>query len=98
MDGLKKAHIRDGAAIVQYIVWLDKQVCYEIYVLWTFYVSKNFNEHCPDCLNYFLFYNLNKILSLKHDSKLLSIVQMQEIYGASGYFLEGEATKEKKHS
>lgn len=45
-----------------------------------------------------LFYNLNKILSLKHDSKLLSIVQMQEIYGASGYFLEGEATKEKKHS
>ncbi|KAH9663277.1 Aminopeptidase P1 [Citrus sinensis] len=48
LDGLKKAHIRDGAAIVQYIIWLDKQ--------------------------------------------------MQEIYGASGYFLEGEATKEKKHS
>lgn len=26
MDGLKKAHIRDGAAVVQYLVWLDKQV------------------------------------------------------------------------
>ncbi|KHG22947.1 putative Xaa-Pro aminopeptidase P [Gossypium arboreum] len=40
LDGLKNAHIRDGAAVVQYLVWLDKQ--------------------------------------------------MQEIYGASGYFLEGE--------
>ncbi|XP_038719152.1 aminopeptidase P1-like [Tripterygium wilfordii] len=38
LDGLKKAHIRDGAAVVQYLVWLDKQ--------------------------------------------------MQEVYGASGYFLE----------
>lgn len=26
MDGLKKAHIRDGAAVVQYLAWLDKQV------------------------------------------------------------------------
>ncbi|CAK7339530.1 unnamed protein product [Dovyalis caffra] len=25
LDGLKKAHIRDGAAVVQYLVWLDKQ-------------------------------------------------------------------------
>ncbi|KAK9756653.1 hypothetical protein RND81_01G112300 [Saponaria officinalis] len=25
MDGLKNAHVRDGAAIVQYLVWLDKQ-------------------------------------------------------------------------
>ncbi|KAF5752963.1 Xaa-Pro aminopeptidase P isoform X1 [Tripterygium wilfordii] len=40
LDGLKRAHIRDGAAVVQYLVWLDNQ--------------------------------------------------MQEIYGASGYFLEGE--------
>ncbi|KAJ4714467.1 putative Xaa-pro aminopeptidase [Melia azedarach] len=48
LDGLKKAHIRDGAAVVQYLVWLDKQ--------------------------------------------------MQEIYGASGYFLEGEGPSKKKHS
>ncbi|EEF37229.1 aminopeptidase P1 isoform X2 [Ricinus communis] len=46
LDGLKKAHIRDGAAVVQYLVWLDKQ--------------------------------------------------MQEIYGASGYFLEGESANKKK--
>ncbi|XP_042500770.1 aminopeptidase P1-like [Macadamia integrifolia] len=26
LDGLRKAHIRDGAAVVQYLVWLDKQV------------------------------------------------------------------------
>lgn len=43
MDGLKKAHIRDGAAVVQYLAWLDKQ--------------------------------------------------MQEIYGASGYFLAAESIK-----
>ncbi|KAL3525421.1 hypothetical protein ACH5RR_013793 [Cinchona calisaya] len=30
MDGLKKAHIRDGAAIVQYLVWLDRQM-HELY-------------------------------------------------------------------
>ncbi|EXB80585.1 putative Xaa-Pro aminopeptidase P [Morus notabilis] len=46
LDGLKNAHIRDGAAVVQYLVWLDKQ--------------------------------------------------MQEIYGASGYFLEGERANKKK--
>ncbi|XP_019154663.1 PREDICTED: probable Xaa-Pro aminopeptidase P [Ipomoea nil] len=46
MEGLKKAHIRDGAAVVQYLVWLDKQ--------------------------------------------------MQEIYGASGYFIEAETTCQKK--
>ncbi|KAF5738167.1 Xaa-Pro aminopeptidase P isoform X1 [Tripterygium wilfordii] len=46
LDGLKKAHIRDGAAVVQYLVWLDKQ--------------------------------------------------MQEIYGASGYFLEGESINGNK--
>lgn len=48
LDGLKNAHIRDGAAVVQYLVWLDKQ--------------------------------------------------MQEIYGASGYFVEVESTNVKKHS
>ncbi|CAI0420162.1 unnamed protein product [Linum tenue] len=46
LDGLRKSHIRDGAAVVQYLVWLDKQ--------------------------------------------------MQDIYGASGYFLEGETDKKKK--
>ncbi|KAK3035251.1 hypothetical protein RJ639_033885 [Escallonia herrerae] len=48
MDGLKKAHIRDGAAVVQYLVWLDKQ--------------------------------------------------MQENYGASGYFAEAESTSKKRPS
>lgn len=45
MDGLKKAHIRDGAAVVQYLIWLDKQ--------------------------------------------------MQDIYGASGYFKEAESVCNK---
>ncbi|VVB10010.1 unnamed protein product [Arabis nemorensis] len=45
LEGLKKAHVRDGAAVVQYLVWLDKQ--------------------------------------------------MQEHYGASGYFLEAKANKKK---
>lgn len=48
LDGLKKAHVRDGAAVVQYLVWLDKQ--------------------------------------------------MQDVYGASGYFLEGQSTSKKKDS
>ncbi|XP_062155459.1 aminopeptidase P1 isoform X2 [Alnus glutinosa] len=48
LEGLKNAHIRDGAAVVQYLVWLDNQV--------------------------------------------------QEIYGASGYFLEGVGANKKKHS
>ncbi|XP_068653740.1 aminopeptidase P1 isoform X2 [Aristolochia californica] len=48
LDGLRKAHIRDGAAVVQYLFWLDKQ--------------------------------------------------MQEIYGASGYFLETGGTNKRKHS
>ncbi|KAI7738673.1 hypothetical protein M8C21_000323 [Ambrosia artemisiifolia] len=48
MEGLKNAHIRDGAAVVQYFAWLDKQ--------------------------------------------------MQEIYGASGYFKEAECQSSKKHS
>ncbi|KAK9285905.1 hypothetical protein L1049_025106 [Liquidambar formosana] len=26
LDGLKNAHIRDAAAVVQYIAWLDKQM------------------------------------------------------------------------
>ncbi|PKI64307.1 aminopeptidase P1-like [Punica granatum] len=43
LEGLKKAHIRDGAAVVQYLAWLDKQ--------------------------------------------------MQDNYGASGYFLGGETKK-----
>ncbi|KAL3630321.1 actin patch protein [Castilleja foliolosa] len=30
LEGLKNAHIRDGAAVVQYLVWLDKQM-QEIY-------------------------------------------------------------------
>ncbi|KAH1047718.1 hypothetical protein J1N35_038502 [Gossypium stocksii] len=46
LDGLRNAHIRDGAAVVQYLVWLDKQ--------------------------------------------------MQEIYGASGYFLEGKGGSKKR--
>ncbi|KAI6700170.1 hypothetical protein NL676_014494 [Syzygium grande] len=46
LDGLRKAHIRDGAAVVQYLVWLDKQ--------------------------------------------------MQENYGASGYFMEGKTLAQKK--
>uniref|UniRef100_A0A2N9EFK7 Xaa-Pro aminopeptidase n=1 Tax=Fagus sylvatica TaxID=28930 RepID=A0A2N9EFK7_FAGSY len=48
LEGLKKAHIRDGAAVVQYLVWLDQQV--------------------------------------------------QEIYGASGYFLDKVGANKKKHS
>ncbi|KAG4386522.1 hypothetical protein GLYMA_11G064600v4 [Glycine max] len=47
LDGLKKAHIQDGAAVVQYLVWLDKK--------------------------------------------------MQDIYGASGYFLEKDSVKKEKH-
>ncbi|XP_027360008.1 aminopeptidase P1 isoform X1 [Abrus precatorius] len=47
LDGLRKAHIRDGAAVVQYLVWLDKK--------------------------------------------------MQDIYGASGYFLEKNSVKKKEH-
>ncbi|XVF17852.1 hypothetical protein REPUB_Repub10bG0160600 [Reevesia pubescens] len=46
LDGLRNAHIRDGAAVVQYLFWLDKQ--------------------------------------------------MQEIYGASGYFFEGEGASKKR--
>ncbi|KAA3479646.1 putative Xaa-Pro aminopeptidase P isoform X4 [Gossypium australe] len=46
LDGLRNAHIRDGAAVVQYLVWLDKQ--------------------------------------------------MQEIYGASGYFLEEKGGSKKR--
>ncbi|PWA81019.1 aminopeptidase P1 [Artemisia annua] len=45
MEGLKNAHIRDGAAVVQYFAWMDKQ--------------------------------------------------MQEIYGASGYFKEAESQNAK---
>ncbi|KAG1342114.1 Aminopeptidase P1 [Cocos nucifera] len=47
LDGLRMAHIRDGAAVVQFLVWLDNQ--------------------------------------------------MQEIYGASGYFYESEGTHKRKH-
>ncbi|KAK7406647.1 hypothetical protein VNO78_08276 [Psophocarpus tetragonolobus] len=47
LDGLKKAHVRDGAAVVQYLVWLDEK--------------------------------------------------MQDIYGASGYFLEKDSVKKEKH-
>ncbi|KAF9591681.1 hypothetical protein IFM89_005553 [Coptis chinensis] len=46
LDGLRDCHIRDGAAVVQYLVWLDKQ--------------------------------------------------MQENYGAPGYFLEQEGTHKRK--
>lgn len=48
LDGLKKAHIRDGAAVVQYLVWLDKQ--------------------------------------------------LQDIYGAAGYFREGDGVRKPKPS
>ncbi|POO02590.1 Creatinase [Trema orientale] len=47
LEGLKKAHIRDGAAVVQYLVWLDEQT--------------------------------------------------QEIYGASGYFLEQERSSKRNN-
>ncbi|EEE66177.1 aminopeptidase P1 [Oryza sativa Japonica Group] len=47
LDGLRKAHIRDGAAVVQYLAWLDKQ--------------------------------------------------MQENYGASGYFTEAKGSQKKEH-
>ncbi|AES94899.2 Xaa-pro aminopeptidase P [Medicago truncatula] len=46
LDGLRKAHVRDGAAVVQYLVWLDNK--------------------------------------------------MQDIYGASGYFLEENTVKKEK--
>lgn len=45
MEGLKKAHVRDGAAVVQFLVWLDKQ--------------------------------------------------MQELYGAPGYFSEAETERKR---
>ncbi|XP_072991171.1 aminopeptidase P1 [Typha latifolia] len=48
LDGLRKAHIRDGAAVVQYLVWLDNQ--------------------------------------------------MQNLYGASGYFNEPEVSHKRKFS
>ncbi|XP_019423460.1 PREDICTED: probable Xaa-Pro aminopeptidase P [Lupinus angustifolius] len=47
LEGLRNSHIRDGAAVVQYLVWLDKQ--------------------------------------------------LQDNYGASGYFLEGNAVKKENH-
>ncbi|KAF2911156.1 hypothetical protein DAI22_11g156600 [Oryza sativa Japonica Group] len=47
LDGLRKAHIRDGAAVVQYLAWLDNQ--------------------------------------------------MQENYGASGYFSEAKGSQKKQH-
>ncbi|KAF7828822.1 putative Xaa-Pro aminopeptidase P [Senna tora] len=47
LEGLRKAHVRDGAAVVQYLVWLDKK--------------------------------------------------LQDNYGASGYFLEGDAVNKEKH-
>ncbi|KAG8481627.1 hypothetical protein CXB51_026475 [Gossypium anomalum] len=58
LDGLRNAHIRDGAAVVQYLVWLDKQAC-------------------------------NHAISLSN-------AKMQEIYGASGYFLEGKGGSKKR--
>ncbi|KAL4625254.1 hypothetical protein ACB092_05G012200 [Castanea dentata] len=48
LEGLKRAHVCDGAAVVQYLFWLDHQ--------------------------------------------------MQEIYGASGYFLADVGASKKKHS
>ncbi|KAK1665184.1 hypothetical protein QYE76_053343 [Lolium multiflorum] len=47
LDGLRKAHIRDGAAVVQYLAWLDNQ--------------------------------------------------MQDHYGASGYFSEANGSQKKEH-
>ncbi|XP_047317598.1 aminopeptidase P1 [Impatiens glandulifera] len=48
LEGLRRAHIRDGAAVVQYLVWLD--------------------------------------------------MQMQEHYGASGYFVEAISSNKRKHT
>jgi Xaa-Pro aminopeptidase len=33
LDGLRKAHIRDGAAVVQYLAWLDNQVSINIFLI-----------------------------------------------------------------
>eukprot|EP00252_Welwitschia_mirabilis_P017029 TRINITY_DN3786_c0_g1_i1.p1 TRINITY_DN3786_c0_g1~~TRINITY_DN3786_c0_g1_i1.p1 ORF type:complete len:663 (-),score=143.58 TRINITY_DN3786_c0_g1_i1:272-2260(-) len=48
LEGLRKAHIRDGAAVVRYLAWLD--------------------------------------------------TEMQEIYGAAGYFSEEKSSNKRKHS
>jgi hypothetical protein len=34
LDGLRKAHIRDGAAVVQYLAWLDNQVSVNLFLMW----------------------------------------------------------------
>lgn len=57
-----------------------------------------------DCLTDFLhfydptfrFSKCNSIKFLVLMPKLCANMQMQEIYSASGYFLEGESAKEKK--
>lgn len=36
IQGLKNAHIRDGAAVVQYLAWLDKQVQELLREIWMF--------------------------------------------------------------
>lgn len=45
LEGLKNAHIRDGAAVVQYLVWLDNQVYHETYEPWNIIYS-------PDEIHY----------------------------------------------
>uniref|UniRef100_A0A0D9XSR6 Peptidase M24 domain-containing protein n=1 Tax=Leersia perrieri TaxID=77586 RepID=A0A0D9XSR6_9ORYZ len=65
LDGLRKAHIRDGAAVVQYLAWLDNQA-----------------GRC------------------KFISHLLALdfKQMQENYGASGYFNGAKGSQKKEHT
>lgn len=43
IEGLKNAHIRDGAAVVQYLVWLDKQM-QEIYGAPGYFVVSDVNN------------------------------------------------------
>ncbi|KAG5621144.1 hypothetical protein H5410_006362 [Solanum commersonii] len=73
MKGLKNAHIRDGAAVVQYLAWLDRQV----------------NDSFLEPLKF-------SLLSAVIDSLLKNFSEMQEIYGASGYFAEAESMSKNK--
>ncbi|KAL1569444.1 actin patch protein [Salvia divinorum] len=43
IQGLKNAHIRDGAAVVQYLIWLDKQM-QEIYGASGYFIGSEVND------------------------------------------------------
>jgi len=93
LDGLKKAHVRDGA-VVQYLVWLDKQVTLRCNNWWIYF----WLFHPLQCGQAWtqtftsireIFFNLMPNLVLN--------MQIQESYGASGYFLEGQSANKKKN-